>query len=363
MFNFKDLSAVHVELTSKCQASCPMCARNHRGGIVNPNLKLETIDLTLFKKIFNQEVLNQLTYVYFCGNYGDPIIADSLLGIVEYCNNTNPNIKISIHTNGSARTPDWWKDLAVKLPKNHLVHFALDGLADTHDLYRIGTNFDQIIKNAKTFIDAGGHAEWVFLSFKHNEHQIEQAKNIAKELGFSNFVHKASGRFLDKQQFDVYNKLGNVVYQLEPPGEHKITFVSQEVIKNYKEVIKDVEINCMAQKSKEVYVDALGHLWPCCFLGSVPYVFESFKEVTHNYHADQKENIKDFINYLGGEHAVDLRNRSLKEIIESNEWQSAFSLYWGEKKLPTCARTCGKFSKKIISQYGDQFINSETINE
>ena len=36
MYNYSDIREVHLELTSKCQASCPMCPRNIQGGIVNP---------------------------------------------------------------------------------------------------------------------------------------------------------------------------------------------------------------------------------------------------------------------------------------------------------------------------------------
>ena len=50
------------------------------------------------------------------------------------------------------------------------VTFGIDGLQDTNHLYRISTNFDKIIKNAKAFIDAGGFAKWHMLVFEHNEH-------------------------------------------------------------------------------------------------------------------------------------------------------------------------------------------------
>lgn len=39
MFNFQDLKQVHLEITTRCQASCPMCSRNYHGGLDNPNLK------------------------------------------------------------------------------------------------------------------------------------------------------------------------------------------------------------------------------------------------------------------------------------------------------------------------------------
>jgi len=358
MFKFKELKAVHVELTNNCQARCPMCARNDHGGLPNPNIDINELTLAKFKNIFPVEVLNQLDHIYFCGNYGDPLLSNYLVEIVEYCR-TNPNLHIAIHTNGSARTTTWWKDLYTALPKKHCVHFALDGLEDTHHLYRIGTDFNKIIENATEFISCGGNAEWVFLSFKHNEHQIEQARTMAANLGFKSFSHKATGRFLEKPWFDVFDKNGRTSYQIEPPTEHRITFVKKEVIENYKQHVLQAEINCGVQDTKEVYVDAHGHLWPCCFVGAVPYTYAAHTEITHNYHIDTKQQIRGLLDYIGSN---DLMVRSIKEIIDSDQWQSAWSIYWNDKKLATCARTCGKFPEKIITQYGDQFLNTEVIS-
>jgi MoaA/NifB/PqqE/SkfB family radical SAM enzyme len=358
MFKFKELKAVHVELTNNCQASCPMCARNVHGGLPNPNINIKDLTFDKFKNIFPVEVLNQLEHIYFCGNYGDPIVSNYLLEIVEYCR-TNPNLHVSIHTNGSARTLKWWRGLYRALPKNHCVHFALDGLEDTHHLYRIGTDFNKIIENAKEFIACGGTAEWVFLSFKHNEHQIEEARQQASKLGFTSFSHKATGRFLEKPWYDVYDNDGNTIYKIEPPQEHKITFIKREVIENYKKYVAEAEINCGVLKTKEVYVDANGHLWPCCFIGAVPYSYSSPSEITATYYSDVKDQVRDLVNYIGDN---SLENRSIKDIIDSEQWQTAWSKYWAEKKLATCAKTCGKFSQKIVSQYGDQFLNTEVIS-
>jgi len=154
MFSFEDLEDIHLEVTNNCQASCPMCIRNYHGGIKNPLLKLTDWSVEDFKQILSVEVLKQVKGFYFCGNFGDPIINNDLIEMIDYAANINPNLNIRIHTNGSARTQSWWKKLAFALPKEHKVIFAIDGLADTHSLYRIGTSFEKIIENAKAFIKA-----------------------------------------------------------------------------------------------------------------------------------------------------------------------------------------------------------------
>lgn len=363
MFRFEELNQVHLEITSKCQASCPMCARNQHGGEVNPNLVINEIDLIFFKTIFSKVLLNQISNLYFCGNFGDPILSKDLIKMVEYCVEINPKLRIGIHTNGSARSTDWWKQLAKALPENHAVHFALDGLKDTHSLYRIGTDFEKILENAKAFIANGGKAEWVFLSFKHNEHQIAEAKKLAKDMGFFRFNHKATGRFVNDHTFPVQDKSGNFLYNLEPPKENNIVFIDKDKIKNFKTYVDSARIDCMVLKDKSIYIDSQGHLYPCCYLGSANYLFTTRNDVTFEYHEDQKNTVRDFINFLGGWQAINLKYKSVQDILKSHQWQSAWDIYWHTKKLTTCSRICGKWDEKIITQYNDQFIKSENFND
>ena len=42
----------------------------------------------------------------------------------------------------------------------------------------------------KSFIGAGGAAQWEYLVFKHNQHQVDDAKKLAIELGFKGFYAK-----------------------------------------------------------------------------------------------------------------------------------------------------------------------------
>lgn len=363
MFNFSELRSLHIELTSRCQAKCPMCVRNYHGGQENPNLPLDEISFDDFVQIVNDEVLSQVNYIYFCGNFGDPIAATDLIKIVEYCRDKNKNIRIGIHTNGSARSTAWWKNLAKVLPNDHCVHFALDGLEDTHHLYRIGTDFNKVIENAKAFIEAGGNAEWVFLSFKHNEHQVDTARQMAKDLGFVTFTNKATSRFLEKPWLDVIDQEGGVLYKIEPPTEHKMTFIHPDVIKSYKKAVESAVINCKIIQDKSLYIDAFKSLWPCCWTGSLPYSYSNPKDLIHTYRTDQKATITELVESIGGYDSIDLQKRSLREILEDKQWANVWKDYWSQKKLATCAKTCGTFPQKIIMQYDDQFIRVENFDE
>jgi MoaA/NifB/PqqE/SkfB family radical SAM enzyme len=359
MFKFNKLKQIHLEISNNCQASCPMCTRNVHGGLENPLLKINNWTLDKFKTVISEEVVNQVESLYFCGNFGDPLLNSDLLDMIKYSVAIKPTLNIRIHTNGSMRSTKWWTELAETLPQDHLVVFALDGLADTHSLYRIGTDFDKIIENAMAFIAAGGRAEWAYLRFKHNEHQVEEARALAIEIGFEQFVMKDSSRWVLDTRFPVYDKQGATTHYLEPSQYTELKFIDRKVLNNYKEIVKQTKIDCLALRIKEVYIDAFGHLLPCCWLGSLPYIPTAEGEAT----AVKQEMLKQYyelVDSLGGIDALDTEKRSVREIIDSPEYQTVWDSYWNENKLITCARACGVMPE-VFSTPNDQFITREAL--
>jgi MoaA/NifB/PqqE/SkfB family radical SAM enzyme len=363
MYKFDDIKEVHIELSSNCQAGCPMCARNFHGGIENPLIKVNDINLEFFKKFASIQFLQQLKTISLCGNFGDPILNQELIPIVEYITKSNPNIRVDLHTNGSARNSDWWARLAKALPPYHIVHFAIDGLEDTHRLYRIGTDWHKIIENATAFIDAGGNAQWVFITFKHNEHQLEDCRRLAKELKFDSFLEKQTARFIGKPQFDVLDKDRNVTHQLERPSEQKLIFIDRKTVENYKDIFKNATVKCEVEKSENVYVDANGYVWPCCFVGAVQSVYSELDQMVYNFQQDSRQSLIDLVDRFGSIEQFSLKERSLQEIIDSIEWQTIWDDSFKHNPLPICVRTCGKFAEPIISQSKDQFLKLDEFNE
>lgn len=356
MFNFDQLENIHLEITNRCQASCPMCSRNYHGGLENPLIKNQDWTINDFKHILNSEVLNQINGFYFCGNFGDPIINNDLAEMCSYATGVNPSLEIRIHTNGGARSKDWWKKLAKVLPNKHCVIFAIDGLEDTHSLYRIGTDFNKVLENAKAFINAGGTAEWAFIKFKHNEHQQLACEAVATEHGFARFTCKDSARFVATNKFEVLDKKGQLEYYLEPPTGSNITLITQDVIDNYKDIVDASEIDCIVLKQKEIYITAQRNIMPCCFLASTPYNYIHPNELAKDIRQKIKSQYSSLITDLGNTNALD---HSIKDIIDSNSWQTVWHKYWNTHKLITCARTCGV---NKLSKPKDQFIQRENLD-
>jgi sulfatase maturation enzyme AslB (radical SAM superfamily) len=233
---------IHVEPTTVCQAECSMCLRTlqgyHVGKVKNKYLTLKTLQ----EKV--GDVVTGLDKVMFCGVLGDPAACKDLLQMIEWILKHSPDCVIGLNTNGALQDVEWWEKLAT-LTKNNIksyVIFSIDGLEDTNHIYRKNVNWNKLMENIKAFIAAGGSAHWDMLVFKHNENQIEEAKQFAKSLGFRFFRTKVSSRFDDNSE-------------LEPPTGHKLEW-------------KNVAFSCMAQDTKSLYLSAEGYWYPCCYTHS-----------------------------------------------------------------------------------------------
>lgn len=317
MYSISDIRTLHLELTNKCQASCPMCARNLQGGITNPFITETEITYDVFVKWFSADFIKQLDRILLCGNLGDPIIAKDILKIYQYCRNNNQNISLSLNTNGSARDNDFWVELA-KL--NVVIRFGIDGLRDTHSLYRIGTSFDKVINNAAVFIKAGGTAIWDMLVFQHNEHQVEECQQLSKTLGFKEFVRKDTSRFKEDKLI-VLDKTGKEINQLYPSVKSKKIY---KLVNNI-----STEISCKVAKEKSLYISSHGVVVPCCWLGldELPHVNPS--------RIDYLNKINKFYS---------LNQYSLEEIFGTNLFDDIKNS-WATNPLTECSKQCGSFDK------------------
>lgn len=262
--------SLHIELTNKCQASCPMCARNYSGGAEREYLNLDEITLEKFKEWFPIEFLKRLKNFYACGNYGDPIIAQDCLEIFEYVRQHNRETRLAIHTNGSARSTDWWKKLAKVLGENSFVVFGIDGFEGHHELYRRGTSFKKIIENAKAFIGEGGKARADSLVFEHNEHSVKDLEKYLLGIGFESVNFKTTKRFYGSDNFAVQDKNGNFEYHLKSAKtddwrqEFKINIDSLRSSSFLKEMKSRAIIEPECTKLNQVYIDTHGNFLPCC---------------------------------------------------------------------------------------------------
>jgi MoaA/NifB/PqqE/SkfB family radical SAM enzyme len=376
MYKHNEIKVVHLEITDKCNAACPMCARNINGGEDNPQLPQTELTIDDVKKIFSESFIKQLDRMYMCGNYGDPIAAKDTLEVFEYFREHNPTIHLSMHTNGSAKKTEWWEKLAKVLGKKGHVVFSIDGLEDTNHLYRQNTIWSKIMENAQAFINAGGRARWDYIVFAHNEHQVDDAERLANSMGFEKFQYKKSARFfstasgITKEVHQATNRKGYETQLLQAPtnpkyrnsaldelgkiskGEVKflpsrssdlegslypqIFHSNPEKKKPMEKYWDEVPIKCKVQEEKSVYISAEGIVQPCCWTAGQMYVW---------YWSEKGGQIWDFIKREGKEN-LNALNVSLENILDGDFFQKHVPESWSknscaEGKLAVCAKTCG----------------------
>ncbi|SVD59054.1 uncharacterized protein METZ01_LOCUS411908, partial [marine metagenome] len=172
---------------------CPQCVRNviKDGKLQWRYDNLNTIDTTLttFKTAY-KNIRYPVSHIRFIGNLSEPLLTKDFLSICKFLK-TETDTAIQISTHGSIRTARYWRELGEVFsgnPKN-IIFFSVDGVGnESLQNYRIGANFDKIMENAKAFIEGGGKAIWRMIIFKHNQHQIEEARALAESLGFWEFI-------------------------------------------------------------------------------------------------------------------------------------------------------------------------------
>ena len=111
MIKFEKIKAVHLELSSFCNARCPLCPRNFKGYPYNDGYKETNLTLTQIQKIFDELFLQQLIKIYVNGNFGDMIMNPDTIDILTYFKSVNPLLDIKVSTNGSAKNAKFWQKI------------------------------------------------------------------------------------------------------------------------------------------------------------------------------------------------------------------------------------------------------------
>jgi MoaA/NifB/PqqE/SkfB family radical SAM enzyme len=387
-----NVDVLHLELTSRCNALCPMCARttglDHDVELLKKRDDLPLIDTdpNIIAKMLEEMQPFVPGHVFINGNFGDPIMYPNLLEVIKMCKDAGvPQVTLS--TNGSAQTEAWWVELATIMRKPDKVIFAIDGLEDTNHLYRVNTKWSTIMRNAKAFISNGGIARWDYIGFAHNEHQIDEARQLAEDMGFVKFRYKKSNRYVIPKDYSAdpdtpleeetlvkkteikfvakqhvkkkENKTENTVITA-PKKQSNTSEKVDEVIKKHKtfdNYVQSTEIECQTARDKSVFVDYKGYVWPCCWQGhyysSIGEDKGSHRRIDDRVELENKYG-KDFNN---------LNKYSIFDILRSpyyardlvNSWQQ------GQERLYICGKTCGK--ELDFRGNGEQNFEDTEMNE
>lgn len=343
MYSLETISSITIELTSHCNAKCPQCGRFDIYNNVLTDLPIKHLPLNLLEKLPTEKMKN-LKNIHFNGNYGEPLMHPDIEKILKKFKNQN----IIISTNGSLRDKEWWGRLGQH--KNVTVIFALDGLNDTHSLYRKNTNYDKVLSNAISFIKNGGNAGWQFIVFKHNQHQVTEAKILSQQLGFRSIRFQYSDRFLKDKKTIVYenNKQTHILEQASDQDTiHELTKSNQNEFYTKKLFkIKHDTIECPWAKQKKLFINNVGWVLPCCHMANILAGKQIYKKL--------------FEKIIGSYDKINLHYYSLEQILLSEIYLKQIpNSIVSNRPHPNCIEHCSPtLGKRKIKSNESTLLNS-----
>ncbi|MBL3657026.1 SPASM domain-containing protein [Fulvivirga sediminis] len=173
--------SISIEPTTSCNLRCPECPSGLRS-FTRPTGMLPD---DLFKKVIN-ELQDTLMYLLFYFQ-GEPYLHKSFLDLVKYASDRK------IYTATSTNAHYLNDEMARKTVESGLDRLivSIDGTTqETYQSYRVGGRLHKVVEGTKNIIrwkkelkSKTPHVIFQFLVVRPNEHQIEDVKKMATELG------------------------------------------------------------------------------------------------------------------------------------------------------------------------------------
>ena len=180
--NIKGLPiSISFEPTTSCNLRCPECPSGLRS-FTRPTGMLED---ELFKKTID-ELHKTLWYLIFYFQ-GEPYLHPSFLSLVNYA--ASKKIYTATSTNAHYLTDENARK-TVESGLDRLI-ISIDGTTqETYEQYRIGGQLNKVIEGTKNIVkwkkelkSSKPHVIFQFLVVKPNQHQIEEVRKLALEIG------------------------------------------------------------------------------------------------------------------------------------------------------------------------------------
>tara|TARA_A100001388_G_C28763436_1_gene499169 strand:- start:672 stop:1613 length:942 start_codon:yes stop_codon:yes gene_type:complete len=308
MWSSNTLEWIDIELTSFCNIKCKGCFRV-QSSQADKILNKTYINLETIKEKFKKEMFPNIKILNFCGSVDEPTTHPQFFEIMKHFSDWGAHMNIA--TNGSLRTTSWWEKLASILPRTHKVTWGIDGSDETSELYREGSNFKKVQKNFRAFINAGGRANWQFIVFEHNEHQLETAKQMAKAEGFEEFKTIISHR----------KDTGGV--------KHKKI-----------EKVESTCISCKYANQKRIFVNHMGNIIPCCHLNS--------KMLEYPVSGEKKDRFEEILEDSDYMQDINLSNVSIDEAMNGKVWNSIINSWESNNRIPRCEQVCKQNKRDVF---------------
>src|SRR5215207_5358315 len=205
--------SISFEPTTSCNLRCPECPSGLRAfsrptGMLQKNFFRDTID----------QLSKQLTYLVFYFQ-GEPYLNPDFLRMVQYA--ASKKIYTATSTNAHYLT-DANAKKTVESGLDRLI-ISIDGTTqEVYQQYRVGGKLNKVLEGAANIVkwkkELNSKTPFVFFQFlvvKPNEHQIEDIKRLAKEVGVDQV------RFKTAQIYDYENDPNNLLTTLDKYSRYR----------------------------------------------------------------------------------------------------------------------------------------------
>lgn len=195
--------SISFEPTTSCNLRCPECP----SGLRQFSRAKGMLDSTFFKKTIDS-IHKDLLYLIFYFQ-GEPYLNKNFLEMVAYAH--SKKIYTATSTNAHYLTDEMARK-TVESGLDRLI-ISIDGTTqEVYQQYRRGGNLEKVIAGAKNIMnwkrELKSKKPYVFFQFlvvKPNEHQIEDIKKLAKEVGVDDV------RFKTAQVYDYENDPNHLI--------------------------------------------------------------------------------------------------------------------------------------------------------
>lgn len=310
----------HIELSSICALKCPRCPRAE----VPESLLHHQLDLNFFQRHIGVDQIVKMKKITFCGNDGDPIYCRQLIDICSWLKTHNPQLNITIITNGSGRDSHWWQSLASVLDDLDTIHWSIDGWdQQSNEQYRVNSQWDSIIQGIEAFTstNTSTYRVWAAIAFRFNEYQLADQQELASKLKFDQYQLTRSTKFGSR-----YPESYGEADPLEPTQKDLVSssqrFERDRIYLSAKQqpgqLLKEIfwqrarALDSGGRYSgvclignKGLFINSRGELYPCCWTAN---------RYDHNRQWHQLAAKK-----------FNLYHRDLIEIINDDFWQEEFA--------------------------------------
>jgi radical SAM protein with 4Fe4S-binding SPASM domain len=255
--------SISFEPTTSCNLRCPECPSGLRAftrptGMLQKDFFSETID----------DLAKDLAYLVFYFQ-GEPFLNPDFLSMVSYAS------KKKIYTATSTNAHYLKDDVAKRTIESGLdrLIISIDGTTqETYQQYRIGGHLDKVLEGARNIVkwkrELKSKTPFVifqFLVVRHNEHQVEEIKQLAKEVGVDDVWFKTA------QVYDYENDPNKLI-----PKNKKYSRYKED--RNGKMSFKGNNANHCWRLWHDPVITWDGSVVPCCFDKDAQHKLGSLKD-------------------------------------------------------------------------------------